>query len=66
MPRIDREDQETTDVDGTVVYYTASGKAIVFHDGDKEVILPLSLVEIAADGKSITLPVWLATREGLV
>jgi len=58
-------------VDLTLQIHAESRKAIkVSDDGDpkKAVWLPLSLIEIEKKGKfvEVTLPEWLAKREGLV
>ena len=40
-------------------------KAVLFYDGAVERWLPKSLVEVNGDG-TITVPEWLAHREGLI
>lgn len=55
------------DITGELRHETAA--AVMIFDGSKEVWLPKSLVEIAPndDGKTVTvsLPEWLAEKEGL-
>lgn len=44
-------------------------RAVLVHDGTREAWLPLSQIEIASNGDgthTLTLPEWLAHKEGLI
>ncbi len=43
-----------------------TAKAFLIFDGDKEVWIPRSLAEYDAQSQTLTIPEWLAQREGLI
>jgi hypothetical protein len=46
--------------------HARTDRAVLWYDGDKEVWLPLSQIELADDQKSILIGEWLAVDKGLV
>ena len=53
------------DIAGQIRIDRADLKAILFFDGDREVWLPRSLIEIGADG-TVAMPEWLALDKELI
>lgn len=52
-------------VDVAIELRHETDRAYLVFDGDKEVWLPKSLAELNTDG-TVTIPEWLAHREGLI